>query len=91
MIDKGNSLLKRLRSIAATQHPCPSYEDSAASLTLDQLRILIDNLKLTSVATIDIFFQTIFWSAIRVRNLLDCYRNTISHIEYICTPKIMKP
>lgn len=47
MIDKGNSLLKRLRSIAATQHPCPSYEDSAASLTLDQLRILIDNLKLT--------------------------------------------
>ena len=60
MIDKGNSLLKRLRSIAATQHPCPSYEDSAAPLTLDQLRILIDNLKLTSVATIDIIFSNNF-------------------------------
>lgn len=64
MIDKGNSLLRRLRSIAATQYPCPSYEDSAASLTLDQLRILIDNLKLTSVATIDIIFSD---------HSLDCY------------------
>lgn len=57
MPDNGNSLLRRLRSIAATQHPCPSYEDSTASLTLDQLRILMDNLKLTSVATVDIIFS----------------------------------
>ena len=60
MRDKSNSLLRRLRSIAATQHPCPSYEDSAASLSLDQLRIIIDNLKLTSVATIDIIFSSNF-------------------------------
>ncbi len=57
MRDKDTSLLRRLRSIAATQHPCPSYEDSTALLTLDQLRIIIDNLKLTSVATIDIIFS----------------------------------
>lgn len=58
MRDKDNTLLRRLRSIAATQHPCPSYEDSAASLTLDQLRIIIDNLKFTSIATIDIIFSS---------------------------------
>ena len=58
MRDKDNPLLRRLRSIAATQHPCPSYEDSAASLTLDQLRIIIDNLKFTSIATIDIIFSS---------------------------------
>lgn len=58
MRNKDNSLLRRLRSIAATQHPCPSYEDSAASLTLDQLRVIIDNLKFTSIATIDIIFSS---------------------------------
>lgn len=64
MRDKENSPLKRLRSIAATQHPCPSYEVSTASLTLDQLRIIIDNLKFTSIATIDIIFSS---------TCLECY------------------
>lgn len=54
--DCRNSEVIRLRNIAASQHPCPSYENVRAWLTTESIKFILNRLRFTSIAIVDLIF-----------------------------------
>ena len=70
-VSNNDEKLFQLRNIAATQHPCPSYGNVNEKLSVDNVKYILENLKLTSTAIVDFICSSYYFENCSFRNFLE--------------------